>query len=74
MNTLKRYYLGETSGSWGYIDSTGPVRLGTKHYATRICEERGVKCIDLTEVADESVAPVGRSAGFKDFLIAEFTQ
>lgn len=73
MNTLRYYYLGETGGSWGYMSEDGPVHLGSKHYATRICEERGVKCVDLTDVPAAQEEPARKSAGFLEFLVSEMS-
>jgi len=71
MDTLKYYYLGDTGGCWGYIDNGKPVRLGSKHYASRICEERNVLCVDLTDIhEDREVVAEDIRGGFKDFLLS----
>ena len=73
MNTLKHYYVSNTHESWGYVGEDGPVHLGSKHYAMRICEELNVKCVNLTDVCETAQSldheqPV--KGGFIDFLLS----
>lgn len=74
MNTLKHYYISNAHESWGYIGEDGPVHLGSKHYASRICEELNVKCVDLTDVHEstqlQALEHVPTKGGFVDFLLS----
>lgn len=74
MDTLRHYYLGETSdhGScWGYTSNGITVRLGSKHYAEPICKERGEKCIQLAELTDDEKSDSERSCGQEDAQLGE---
>lgn len=77
MNTLRSILFGcdaDSGESWGYVTESGvEVRLGSKHYAERVCSERNVECIKLDSIQQTSdpiktVPCLGEDITFKSFL------
>ena len=77
MDTLRSIMFGcdaDSGESWGYVSESGvEIRLGNKHYAERICIERGAACVKLDTVKSaippiEHKPELGEGTTFKSFL------